>query len=189
MMSHQQFMRYAPIEQHPYIIFFNQGDRCTPIFTRHPSTSDGLNFFWLYESFHSHFSIKKQDRFLHLFVRNPNSINFPYFRGGRNWSEVADYYFLTKKGKDKNYETGLIFLIPEPPVLRSSDTLIPDLIFDFEVDGALVAKIIYPEKYSGIRCKLFTDDHIPIPFVDVPEIVAIIPHITQAFPSISLPNK
>ena len=182
-------MRYAPIDEHPYIVFFSQGDRCTPVFGPHPTTTDKLNFYWLYESFHSHVSITKQDRYLHLFVRDPKSIRFPYFRGGKNWEEVARYYFATKEGKDRNFRAGKVALVPEPPILRSPDTLVPDLIFDFETEGAEIATIIAPKEHAGMRCRLFTEEHVPIPFREVPEIVAILPHITQAFPSIALPQR
>ena len=80
-----------------YITFFNQGDHLTPVFTTRPDR--GSNFYWLHDRFHSHVSIAKQDRYLHLFVKDPekDGIKFWFMQDNKSWDDVCRYYQRNKK--------------------------------------------------------------------------------------------
>jgi hypothetical protein len=167
------------------IVFFNQGDRLTPVFK--PRSDRGPNFYWFHDSFYSHFSIAKQDRYLHLFIRNPykDKINFSFMQDNKSWEEACMWYLNNKKPLAESYKgNGTSPLFFNPPILRTDDILVPDLIFEFPTDGANEATIIHPAEHTGISCKLFTDQHVPIPFNQIPEIVYLLPQIKEALPFI-----
>lgn len=164
--------------------FFNQGhSMCTEFIPR----GTRQNMFWFHDSFYSHVSIDKQDRYLHIFVRNPSTENFS-FETRQGFQDFEEMYYFFKENKEKlhaAYHKKIGFPIAlNPPILFSYDTFIPDLILDFKVWGANVAEIIFPEKYRGIHCRLFDETHIPIPFIEIPEIVNILPQIKEAYPCI-----
>jgi hypothetical protein len=158
------------LKQKNHIIFFNQGDRCIENFI---ASNDRPNFFWFHDSFYSHLNIEKQDRFLHIFIKNRDDYSFFFMQGNKTWDDVYNHFL---KNKDKlNKEDNLKrMLVYNPPIIRSNDTMVPDLIFDFEKEGNDEAVCIFPEKYKGIRCKYFDKNHKPIDFIEIPELMKII---------------
>lgn len=156
---------FKQLEQKGYVFLFNQGDRCILEFI---APNDRPNFFWYYDSFYSHLTIKKQDRFLHIFIKKKDDYNFSFMQGNQTWEEVYNYYLNVKDNKSKNIPTN------DPPIIRSADTMTPDLVFDFEKEGNNEAICVSPDKYKGIRCKFFDDNHFPIDFIDIPELKEVI---------------
>ena len=86
----------------------------------------------------------------------------------KTWDDVYNYYLDVKEKRSKCIPTN------DPPILRSPDTMIPEFIFDFEKEGNNEAVCIFPDKYKGIRCKFFDDNHKPIDFIDIPELMKLI---------------
>lgn len=158
-----------------YILFFNQGDRYTDKFI---GPNDRPNFFWYHDAFFSHFSIEKQDRFLHLFVKKPDEYNFIFMQGNKTWDDVYSH-FLENKEKISKVDDISKLTSYNPPILRCSDTLIPELIFDFEKEGNNEAICIFPDKYKGIRCSFFDDKHFPVDFDKIPKLMDIIGDINE----------
>lgn len=154
------------LNKNGYIIFFNQGDRYTEKFI---APSDRLNFFWYNDAFYSHLTFKGQDRYLHLFVKRKDDYSFIFMQGNKTWEDVYSH-FLENKEKLLKVDDISRLTSYNPPILRSSDTMVPDLIFDFEKEGNKEAVCIFPDKYKGIRCKFFDDKHFPIDYIDIPEL-------------------
>lgn len=99
-------------------------------------------------------------------------------QGHKTWDEVFNHAKETKKLLDELYAHGQMNPTAfNPPILRSNATMVPDLIFEFPAIGANEAVIIHPAEHAGIKCKLFTDQHMPIAFNQVPEIVNLLPRI------------
>jgi len=161
------------LKQKNHIIFFNQGDKCIEKFIASP---DRPNFFWFHDSFYSHLSIEKQDRFLHIFIKNKNKYNFSFMQGNKTWDDVYNHFL---KNKDKlNREDDLKrILVYNPPIIRSNDTMVPDLIFDFENEGNNEAVCIFPNECRWVKCKFFNDKHRPIDFIEIPELMKLIKSI------------
>ncbi len=162
------------LEEKGYILFFNQGDKYTGKFTF--SQNRRSNFFWYHDSFFSHFSIEKQDRYLHIFIKKQNDYDFAFMQDNKNWDDVYNH-FLKNKDKLKKEENLKNLKTYNPPILRSSDLLVPDLIFDFEKEGNIEAVCVFPEKYKELRCKFFDNKHFPVDFIDIPKLNEIILNI------------
>jgi hypothetical protein len=62
---------------------------------------------------------------------------------------------------------------PNPPILRINKTLAPDLVFDFEEVGNENAKLILPEHNEEEIVKFFDENHFPIKFRSLPELVEV----------------
>jgi len=155
------------------IIFFNQGDKYVEKFI---AQKDRPNFFWYHDAFYSHLTFKGQDRYLHLFIKRKDDFSFVFMQGNKTWEDVHSHFL---ENKEKISKVGDVSKLTSynPPILRSSDTLIPDLIFDFEKEGNQEAICIFPNEYKGLRCKFFNDEHFPIDFIDIPELKEIILNI------------
>ena len=167
------------------ILFFNQGDSVCYKFIKRDDRR--FNFYWFHDSFYSHCAIDNQDRYLHLFVRNPmeEGISFLERSGVQYFSELVESFKENKEKLARAYrgETGFP-LACNPPILLSTDPLVPDLILDFKESGADTAEIIYPEALRGVVCQLFDSAHTPIPFIKIPELVKALPIIKKAYPCI-----
>jgi hypothetical protein len=97
-------------------------------------------------------------------------------QGIRGWKEATKYYAKIRAAKESNIFCG------DPPILRSNEVLIPDLILDFQIPGADEAVVIHPVEHQGVKCRLFSDKHTPIRFDDIPEILDILPQIKGSLP-------
>lgn len=161
---------FEQLKEKGYIIFFNQGDSYAEKFI---APGDRPNFFWYNDAFFSHLTFKGQDRYLHLFIKRQDDYNFTFMQGNKTWEDVNSH-FLENKEKLLKVDDITRLTSYNPPILRSSDTLIPDLIFDFEKEGNNEAICVFPDKYKGIRCKFFDDNHFPIDFINIPELKDII---------------
>jgi len=161
---------FEQLKEKGYILFFNQGDRCVFEFI---SPVNRPSFFWYYDSFYSHLPLLKQDRYLHIFVKKKEDYNFSFMQDNKTWDDVYNYYLDVKEKRSKDIPTN------DPPILRSPDTMIPELIFDFEKEGNNEAVCIFPDKYKGIRCKFFDDNHKPIDLIEIPELMEIINNIVE----------
>lgn len=166
---------FESLKEKGYIIFFNQGDRNTEKFV---APNDRPNFFWYHDAFYSHLAIRGQDRFLHLFIKRKDDYSFTFMQGNKTWEDVYSH-FLENKEKLLKVDDMVRLTSYNPPILRSSDTLIPDLIFDFEREGNNEGICIFPDKYKGIRCKFFDDMHFPIDYIDISELMKIIKNIVE----------
>lgn len=162
------------LKQKGYILFFNQGDKCIFKFI---GQTDRPNFFWHHDSFYSHLTLEKQDRYLHMFIKKKNNYNFSFMQGNKTWDDVYNY-FLKNKEKLNKEDNLKRMIIHNPPILRSSDIMDPDLIFDFEKEGKNEAVCIFPDKYKGVRCKFFDEKHRPVNFIEIPELMNLIENIT-----------
>lgn len=100
------------------------------------------------------------------------------------WESAIEQYDYAKNERDALNARGEIPTAPEPPMICIKDILYPDIIFDFEKEGADTAVILSPESHAGRRVRLFDKRHVPIPFREVPEIVEILPQIREAFPPV-----
>lgn len=152
---------FEKLKEKGYVLFFNQGDRYVEKFI---APADRPNFFWYYDSFYSHVTLIKQDRYFHIFIKKKDDYNFVFMQGNKTWDDVYNNYLDVKNKVSRN----------DPPILRSSDAMMPDLIFDFEKEGNREAICVFPDKYKGIRCKFFNDEHFPIDFIDIPELKDVI---------------
>ena len=158
-----------------YILFFNQGDRYVDNFV---APNDRPNFFWYHDAFYSHLSFKGQDRYLHIFIKKKENCNFSFMQGNKTWEDVQSH-FLENKEKISKVDDINKLTSYNPPILRSTDTLIPELIFDFGKEGNQEAICIFPDRYKGIRCKFFDDNHKPIDFIEIQELMEIINNIVE----------
>lgn len=163
------------LKEKDHILFFNQGDRYTEKFI---APNDRPNFFWYNDAFFSHLAFKGQDRYLHLFIKRKDDFSFVFMQGNKTWEDVY-YHFLENKEKISKIDDISKLTSYNPPILRSSDTIIPDLIFDFEKEGNQEAVCVFPGEYKGLRCKFFNDEHFPIDFMDIPELIKIINNIVE----------
>lgn len=164
---------FEQLKEKGYILFFNQGDRYVEEFI---APKDRPNFFWYHDAFYSHLAIKGQDRYLHLFIKRKDDYDFIFMQGNKTWEDIHNH-FLENKEKLLKADNIVRLTSYNPPILRSSGTLIPDLIFDFEKEGNDEAICIFPDKYKGLKCKFFNDKHFPIDFIDTPELKDVILHI------------
>jgi len=163
------------LKQKGYILFFNQGDKYNEKFI---GKENRPNFFWYNDAFFSHLTIEKQDRYLHIFIKKRDEYNFSFMQNNKTWEDVYSHFLKNKEELLKESDLKRL-VIHNPPILRSSDTLVPDLIFDFEKEGNKEAVCIFPENYKGIRCKFFDDNHFLIDFIDIPELMKIITNIVE----------
>lgn len=164
------------IKEKGYALFFNQGDKYTEEFMAQEKNRP--NFFWYHDSFYSHLSIDKQDRYLHIFIKKKDDYNFSFMQGNKTWEDVYNHYQENKE-KSNNEVDIKRYILHNPPILRSSDILIPDLIFDFEKEGNIEAVCVFPNKYKGLRCKFFGEKHFPIDFMEIPELMKVINNIVE----------
>ncbi len=167
------------------ILFFNQGDKVCYKFTKRADRN--YNFYWFHDGFYSHCAIDNQDRYLHLFVRNPMEDGISFFErsGLQNFDELVQSFRENKEKLMAAYHKEIGFALAcNPPILLSTDILVPDIILDFKEPGADTAEIISPEALKGTICRLFDSAHIPIPFIEIPELVSVIPLIKNAYPCI-----
>ncbi len=148
------------------ILFFNQGDSVCYEFIPRP---DRPNFFWYFDRFYCHLGNKHQDKYFHLFIRNPYQENMDIYamQGIETVEDLDKHHLDIKKGISHD----------DPPILRIATALIPDLIFEFDTEGADWATVIFPDQHKGVRCRFFDDTHVPIPFTQIPELVEILPQI------------
>lgn len=166
---------FERLKEKGYIIFFNQGDRYTEKFI---ATNDRPNFFWYHDAFFSHLTLEEQDRYLHIFIKKRDDYNFSFMQGNKTWEDVHSHFLKNKKELLKENDLKRL-IVHNPPILRSSDTLVPNLIFDFEKEGNKEAVCIFPDKYKGMRCEFFDYKHFPIDFIDIPELMKVIKNIVE----------
>jgi hypothetical protein len=141
------------------------------------------NFFWIHDRFYSHFSVYKQDRFLHICIQNASNLDYYFMQRFDNWDEVAEGYRINRKKiiHDDQYNNGERILCHNPPILRVETTVIPDAIFDFGVEGSKEARLIFPVSKPEIFT-FFDERHIPIPFANINGLVKLLPELTSCFP-------
>jgi hypothetical protein len=169
-MSNNKIIFFEQLKEKGYILFFNQGDKYIEKFI---GQEDRPNFFWLHDSFYSHFSVEKQDRYLHIFIKKKDDYNFSFMQDNETWDDVYNHYLRNKEELNKVDDVKQL-ISHNPPILRSSNTITPDLIFDFEKEGSKEAVCIFPDKYKGIKCKFFDDKHLPIDFDKIPELMGVL---------------
>lgn len=105
------------------------------------------------------------------------------------FNSLYSHYLKYKKGRDQNLQKGIYnWLSPEPANLISFSIITPDLILEFKDESPNSAVVIKPEGYRGLKITLFDRNNMPIGFMDIKEIVQILPHIGQSFPFVE-PKK
>lgn len=164
-----------------YILFFSQGDRlCTEFI----SPKSRPSFFWFYDSFYSHVSIEAQDRYLHVCVKKVKDLNFVFMQGIRNLDEAHTYFLETREKHSEAEQERRVrrLLFFNPPILRVYNTIVPEVIFDFEEIGNKDAKVIFPERLLGVRYTFFDENHFPIQFVKINGMLDLLPNLKYTFP-------
>lgn len=72
----------------------------------------------------------------------------------------------------------------EPAIIMSFSNIEPDLVVKFSSPKDRCGVIIKPNSYKGLKICFFETDYSPIKFINIPEIVRVIPLIKQSYPFI-----
>ena len=137
------------------ILVFNQGDRlCLNFIPPH----DRPIFLWFWDTFYSHFPhtwlnspVKIKFRYLHFFILDPKTNpKIVAMQGLKSFYAICKHFFQVK-----NRVVG-----SDPPILRSYNTLIPDLVFDFEDEKSDEATVLFPEHLQGKRIRFFDEKKV-----------------------------
>jgi len=152
-------------------------------------------FYWFNDRWHSHLP-KYREKYFYLFVKNPREDNIrfrsrhiePDFNGlyahyaeylkERSQKNLSD---LFKNGNHKEY--------CEPSILMSFSDIEPDLVLSIKHYTDRCGRVVKPKEYQGMRVCLFDKEFFPIKFINIPEIVKIIPKIKESYPFLSPETK
>lgn len=168
-----------------YIIFFHNSDNYIEKFT--PKDEVRPSFYWFGDRYYNHYSTTTRFKYFYLFVLNPkkDGIRLRERYEGLGFNSLYSRYLKYKKVRDQNLQKGSYnWSSPEPAIILSFSKIKPDLILEFDDESPNSAVVIKPERYKGLKISLFDNNDMPIQFIDIPEIVRILPKIRQSLPFI-----
>ncbi len=155
------------------ILVFNQGSKLCLNFL---PTHDRPTFLWFWDTFYSdshkglNSPVKLKSRYLNFFILDPKTN--PKIVAGQ---ELKSFYAICKHFiQVKNR-----IISSDPPILRSWDTLVPNLVFDFQNEEKDTANIIFPEHLTGKKIKFFDDKKVPLNYFEIPEFIGLLPELKE----------
>lgn len=146
-------------------------------------------FYWFNDIWHSNFPNTRENYF-YLFVKNPrlDKIEFRSRHGDGGFNDLFTYYSSYLQQRIERNLSNLygskdwVGDYCEPAILMSFSTIEPDLVLHFDNPEDKSGTVIKPEGHLGKKVALFDEKFWPIKFTDNPEIVEIVPQITNSLP-------
>lgn len=187
-----------------YLTFFHNSEHCyedrpslfKPMLREENKGDDEMFkrpvFYWFNDSWHSNMP-ESREKYLYFFVKNPKKENISLRNrcGSGDFDSLYQNYVsfkneLLSRNLLDIYKNGNGYI--EPPILMSFSDIEPDLVLMFANGKDRQGVVVKPEQYKGTVITFFDDNFVPIPFINIPEIVEIVPKIKQSFPFV-IPEK
>ena len=176
-----------------YLSFFHNSEEYLEEFTS--KEQDRPCFYWFGDRYFNHVNPKIGFDYFNLFVKNPKEDDIALrarHEEGLGFHSLYQSYLDYLKYRDDpsqidtggNYEAEWA----EPAILMSFSKIAPDLIAKWDSDNSETFTIIKPDKWKGLKVTAWDKERVPRRFIEIPEIVEIVPKIKQAFPIIE-PEK
>lgn len=166
-----------------YLTFFHNSDNYIEEFS--PKDDVRPSFYWFGDRYYNHMGTTYRYKYFYLFVKNPkkSGLRFRERYEGLGFDSLYSRYLKYKKERDQHLQKGINnWSSPEPAILLSFSTITPDLILEFKDESPNIAVVIKPQRHKGLKITLFDNNNMPIGFMDIKEIIQILPHIGQSFP-------
>ena len=175
------------------LTFFHNSDEYREEFTSQDNNRP--SFYWFNDRYHNHLSLDSRCwKYFYLFVKDSSkdSIAFRSRHEDYGFHSLYEHYQDYLKERANLYTKGIFNSIAyEPSILMSFSKIIPDLILEFPYENEPYGIILKPKKYVGKKVYLFdssksilSKNQMPISFIDIPEIVEIVPDIINSHPFI-----
>lgn len=151
-------------------------------------------FYWFNDMYH-HYQPWIEPYF-YLFVKNTKQdrIHFKSRHENQDFNSLCvhqfDEYLKERVGKKlgEYFEKNNLEEYSEPSIILSFDNIEPDLVIKFSGERDKYGAVIKPDTHKGMKIYLFDENHYPIKFTAIPEIIDIVPKINYSYPFIT-PNK
>jgi len=154
-----------------YITFFHTSPHHIQLFF--PQHIKRPIFYWFGDCYHDLFGKDHRAEYFYLFVKNPNKDNIAF----RSRSEEMGFDGLYKHYLE--YQKHRI----EPAILMSFSKIIPDLALKYD-QKKKTYRVIAPIKYKGTKINLHDEKGRPKNFLEIPEVLEIVPDIKNSHPFI-----
>lgn len=147
--------------------FFHNSNRWIPYFKKELGPRKSATYYWFNDRYHHHFG---RERYFYFFLKDLTKEEVSFFvrQQGPDFHNLYVAYDQYSKGD--RYE---------PPILMSSDEIIPDLIADagYGNENPRTWKIVYPEDFLKVELQLFDGKDNPIPFNQIEVLKDIFPEL------------
>ncbi len=143
-------------------------------------------FYWFGDCYHDLFGKDHRAEYFYLFVKNPKKDNIAF----RSRTEEMGFdglykqYLNYRREREEIYQKGAT-KYTEPAILMSFSKIIPDLALKYDQKEKTYI-VIAPIEYEGTKINLHDEKGRPKNFLDIPEILKIIPNIKNSHPFIDM---
>jgi hypothetical protein len=165
-----------------YITFFHTSPHHIQLFF--PKNIKRPLFYWFGNCYFSLFGAGDRQEYFYLFVKNPqeDDIAFRARNDEQGFDGLYRNYLDYLKEQKKMYAKGTL-KYNEPAILMSFSKIIPNLTLKYDKKDKTYT-VITPIEYKGTKINLHDENDIPLNFLEIPEIIEILPNINNSHPFI-----
>lgn len=130
-------------------------------------------FYWFGDCYHDMIGGDNREDYFYLFVKNPreDNISFRSRTEEMGFDGIYRHYLEYQKNR------------VEPAILMSFSKIIPDLALKYDQKYKAYA-VITPIEHKGTKINFHDENGKPKNFLEIPEILAIVPNIKNSHPFI-----